>query len=68
MSKLSFEALQQKAAKTNQQELLSSVSGGTFGDCHCNWEPPGEANSSQGWQRTLSHLAHIIGINDCEVH
>lgn len=29
MSKLSFEALQQRATSTNQDELLTSVSGGT---------------------------------------
>ncbi|GER59483.1 hypothetical protein ULMA_15910 [Patiriisocius marinus] len=48
MSKLSFEALQQRAASTNQDELLTSVSGGTFGDCHPDPTPPADVDPSDG--------------------
>ncbi len=62
MNKLSFEALQQKAASTNQDELLASVSGGTFGDCHPCQQCVNNQQTSQGrltpFAMWLLHLGH----------
>ncbi|MBC8753543.1 hypothetical protein H2O64_02595 [Kordia sp. YSTF-M3] len=40
MSKLSFEALQQRADEVVSQELLNSISGGTENACHDDPPPP----------------------------
>jgi len=62
LSILSFEALQQKAAATDQQELLTSVSGGTFGACHPCQECVTNQQNSQGRLGILAmgllHLTH----------
>lgn len=62
MRKLSFEALQQKAAQIDQQELLNSVSGGTFGDCHPCQQCVNNQQTSQGTHTPLTtwllHLGH----------
>lgn len=60
MSKLSFEALIERAAATNQEELLNNVSGGTFGGCHCQghagptWYDNGQQGINAGNQ--MAHL------------
>lgn len=61
MSKLSFEALAQKAANTNQEELLNSVSGGTFGDCHPCQQCQQTYVTSQGSHQPLgTYLIHKL--------
>lgn len=61
MKKLSFEALQAKAAHTNQEELLNSVSGGTFGDCHpCDYQLNSPSNTS-----TIDDIHHYF---TCDEH
>ena len=65
MSKLSFDELQQKAASTNQDELLTSVSGGTFGDCHCQYcdadtSTPGDGTAG-AFLDLGNAIAHALG-------
>jgi len=68
MSRLSLDAFKAQS-DSNQAQELESLTGGQLAECHCSWVPPPEgANSSWGWQQTLSYWAHIAGAGDCEVH
>lgn len=51
MSKLSLDALEQRASEVATTDLLSSISGGTENDCH-DTPPPTDGSSSGGSTNT----------------
>jgi len=69
MSKLSLEALRERAEAVASENLLATISGGTENEYHCDYTPPGEMNSSWNWQGTGAAYFHMIfGSANCDKH
>lgn len=46
MSKLSLDALKERAEETDSTELLATINGGTANSCHVNFRAAGQANAA----------------------